>query len=154
MLLLNRLPLLKDEKIKMVKKINRFIKCLPPFFIVGLLIILYLNFFKSSCKNKQAIKYKLNNKNYCLLVADSPTKRGRGLMFYKKPVDFDGMIFIFPNKERLTFWNQNTYLDLDIYWLDSDKVVGISYLPSILKSKQIITVQSSSKVNKVIEIIK
>ena len=137
-----------------MKKINRFIKYLLPFFIVGLLIILYLNFFKSSCKNKQAIKYKLNNKSYCLLLADSPTKWSRGLMFYKKPVNFDGMIFIFPNKERLTFWNQNTYLDLDIYWLDNDKILGKSFLLSIEKSKETIYVSSPKPANKVVEIIK
>ena len=37
------------------------------------------------------------------------------------------MIFIFPDKERQTFWNKNTYLDLDIYWMNDDKVVGKSF---------------------------
>ena len=74
-------------------------------------------------------------------------------MFYKKPVDFDGMIFIFQNKEIRSFWNENTYLDLNLYWMDDNKVVGKSILPSILKSKEIITVNSGKKVNKVVEII-
>lgn len=87
-------------------------------------------------------------------MADSPTKRSRGLMFYKKPVNFDGMIFIFPDKERLTFWNQNTYLDMDIYWLDSDKVVGKSFLLSIEKSKEAIYISSPKPANKVVEIIR
>lgn len=138
----------------MVKKINRFIKYLFPFFIVGSLIILYLNFFKFSCKNKQVIRYKLENKNYCLLMADSPDEWTKGLMNIRKPVDFDGMIFVFPKKERLTFWNKNTYLGLDLYWLDDDKVMGISYLPSIEKSEEVVTVNSPEKANKVIEIIR
>jgi len=74
-------------------------------------------------------------------------------MFYKKPVDFDGMIFIFPDKDYRTFWNKNTYLDLDVYWLNDDKVVGKSFLPSILKSKKVVTVGSGEEVNRVVEII-
>ena len=75
-------------------------------------------------------------------------------MFYKKPVNFDGMIFIFPEKQMRTFWNKNTYMDLDIYWLNDEKVVNKSYLPSILKSKEIVTVNSEEKINRVVEIIK
>ena len=74
-------------------------------------------------------------------------------MFYKKPVNFDGMIFIFPEKQVRTFWNKNTYMDLDIYWMDDGKIIGKSLLPSILKTKKIITV-SSGKVNQVVEIIR
>jgi len=75
-------------------------------------------------------------------------------MFYKKPVNFDGMIFVFPDKEIRSFWNKNTYLDLDIYWLNDNKVVGKSYLPSIEKSKEVIIVESKVKINKVIELIR
>ena len=75
-------------------------------------------------------------------------------MFYKKPVDFDGMIFIFPDKQVRSFWNKNTYLDLDLYWMDGDKVVNKSYLPSILKSKDTVVVKSSGEVNRVVEIIR
>ena len=75
-------------------------------------------------------------------------------MFYRKPVDFDGMIFIFPDKEMRSFWNKNTYLDLDVYWLDNDEVVGKNYLPSIEKSKEVIAVESKVKINKVIELIR
>lgn len=78
-------------------------------------------------------------------------------MFYKSKKELggaDGMIFIFPEKDYRTFWNKNTYLDLDIYWIDDNKVVGKDYLPSILKSKEIVTVKSRVEVNKVVEIIR
>ena len=45
-------------------------------------------------------------------------------------------------------------MDLDIYWLNDEKVVNKSYLPSILKSKEIVTVNSEEKINRVVEIIK
>ncbi|MCS7183893.1 MAG: DUF192 domain-containing protein, partial [Patescibacteria group bacterium] len=89
-----------------------------------------------------------------LLIADEPVEWEKGLMFVKKPVDFDGMIFIFPDKQVRYFWNKNTLLDLDIYWLDDHKIIYKSYLPSILKTKNIKTMSPKIPVNRVIEIIR
>ena len=123
-------------------------------FLLFFLLIYYLFITNNNqCKNRSARIYKINDKNYCLLIGSSRTEWERGLMFYKKPVDFDGMIFIFPDKDYRTFWNKNTYLDLDVYWLNDDKVVGKSFLPSILKSKKVVTVGSGEEVNRVVEII-
>ncbi|MFA6513083.1 MAG: DUF192 domain-containing protein [Patescibacteria group bacterium] len=88
------------------------------------------------------------------MTADNQEEWESGLMFYKSPVDFDGMIFIFPSKEIKSFWNENTYLDLDLYWMDGDKVLGKSYLPSILKSKETVTVKSTVEIDRVAEIIR
>jgi len=120
------------------------------FFTV---VTCYFVFKNNNCQNNQAKKYSINNKNYCLLIADNQDEWEKGLMFYKKPLDFDGMIFIFPDKRVRSFWNKNTYLDLDLYWMDGETVVGKSYLPSISKSKKIVTVNSNEKVNRVVEII-
>lgn len=123
-------------------------------FLILLTIVFLLQKSRTNyCQNKSAIVYKLENKKYCLLVADSPDEWTKGLMNVRKPVDFDGMIFIFPDKQRQTFWNMNTYIDLDVYWLTDNKVVGKSYLLSIEKSKEIVTVNSGKKINKVVEII-
>ena len=119
-----------------------------------IVIVCYFVFKNNYCQNNQAKKYFINNKNYCLLTANNQDEWEKGLMFYKKPVNFDGMIFIFPEKQMRTFWNKNTYMDLDIYWLNDEKVVNKSYLPSILKSKEIVTVNSEEKINRVAEIIK
>ncbi|MEK7096850.1 MAG: DUF192 domain-containing protein, partial [Patescibacteria group bacterium] len=119
-----------------------------------IVIVCYFVFKNNYCQNNQAKKYFINNKNYCLLTANNQDEWEKGLMFYKKPVNFDGMIFIFPEKQMRTFWNKNTYMDLDIYWLNDEKVVNKSYLPSILKSKEIVTVNSEEKINRVVEIIK
>jgi len=75
-------------------------------------------------------------------------------MFVRNLRGIDGMIFTFNDKEIRSFWNKNTYLDLDLYWISDKKVVGQSYLPSIEKSKKITMVYSSSPVNKVIELVK
>jgi uncharacterized membrane protein (UPF0127 family) len=128
-------------------------KILIGIFILFVFVLLYFSFHKKS----PFLEYKLNNKTYKLLTAKDSAEWQKGLMFYKNKKDLngaDGMIFIFPKEELLTFWNENTYLDLEVYWLDNDKVVGKSFLPSILKSKNIITVNSGKEVNRVVEIVK
>lgn len=123
-----------------------------PFILA--VIIYYLLFFKNNpCFNKKAKIYQINKKDYCLLTASNQEQWEKGLMFYKKPVDFDGMIFIFPDKQIKSFWNKNTYLDLNVYWLEDNKVVGKSFLPSILKSKETTVIKSPKEINRVVEII-
>lgn len=100
--------------------------------------------------------YQLNGKKYQLLKAITPQEWQKGLMFYKSKKELkgaDGMIFIFPDNQVRSFWNINTYLDLDVYWLNDDNIVGKSYLPSIEKSKKIFIISSPKKVNKVVELV-
>jgi len=122
-------------------------------FLVIFILVAYLLVSRSSCQNKLAKIYSIDNKNYCLLTASNQKQWKRGLMFYKKSVNIDGMIFIFPNKDYRSFWNENTYLDLDVYWMDGDKILGKSFLPSINKSKTVITVDSPGEADRVVEII-
>lgn len=117
-------------------------------------VTVYLLITKKKCPNKQAKTYLINNNNYCLLTSTNQEQWEKGLMFYKKPVDFDGMIFIFPEKETRSFWNKNTYMDLDVYWMEGGTVAGKSYLPSILKSKEIVIIKSEKEVDRVVEIIR
>ena len=67
---------------------------------------------------------------------------------------YDGMIFLLPAKEIQSFWNKNTVTDLDLFWIDGQRVVGKTELPSIEKSKIIQTVTSPTAADKVIEIIR
>lgn len=127
------------------------------FLIITVLLILFLvknNSQTQQFKDYKSVDYVLENHRYNLLVADTQEKWERGLMFVRGKQSFDGMIFLFPQKEIKVFWNKNTVSDLDIYWIDGDKVVGKTVLPSIEKSKDIVYVNSGEKVDKVIEIIK
>ncbi len=102
---------------------------------------------------KNVISYKLEGKKYILLTARTPQEWQKGLMYVRKLNNADGVIFLFPDKQGRTFWNGNTFVDLYLYWLDDDKVVGRSFLPSVEKWG-IVTVSSPAPANKVIELIK
>lgn len=122
------------------------------FFLFLLFVFISLKIFF-----KQKFYYfKIENKKYKLLTATNPLQWQKGLMNYRKKSELngaDGMIFIFPQRQFLTFWNKNTYLDLNVYWIEDEKIIGKSFLPSIEKTKEIFTIQSPKPVNKVIEII-
>ncbi len=124
--------------------------------LIGLFLVLLLFFFIvfSQIFTSDTILYKLDGKSYNLLLSDSPEEQTRGLMYVKKLKDADGMIFIFSDKQLRSFWNKNTLVDLDVYWLEDDRIVGKSFLPSIEKSKSIKTVSSPKPVNKVVELIR
>jgi len=121
-------------------------------FLILIILIITAVFFNKK-NNKTILTYSLNKKQYKLLIADTPEKWEKGLMFFRKlDQGVDGMIFLFPDKQYRSFWNKNTYMDLDLYWFNDEKVVGKSFLPSIEKSKEIVVVNSSKPVNKVIEL--
>lgn len=109
---------------------------------------------RSQYKDFSVINYQLQSTNYRLLVADTAEKWEKGFMFFRKLEGVEGMIFLFPDKQPRIFWNKNTLMDLDLLWIDDDKVVGKSFLPSIERSKDIVTVNSPKPVNIVIEIPK
>lgn len=113
--------------------------------------------FFSSKKTSPFLEYNLNGKTYQLMTAETSSEWAKGLMDYKSKKELngaDGMIFIFPDRDYRQFWNQNTYLDLDVYWLDGEKVTGKSFLPSITKNKEVVVVESNAKADKVVEIVR
>lgn len=100
-------------------------------------------------------KYKsvnIEGKTYQLRTATNAAEWSRGLMFVEGKQDYDGMIFYFHDKTNRTFWNMNTLVDLDILWMDDDRVIGTSRLPSVRKSKQVTTVSSPGPANRVVEL--
>lgn len=129
------------------------------FVLSTIILIIMALYFKTSISEKKSngfatIDYKLDRKNLKLLVADTPEKWQRGLMNIRKLDGASGMIFLFPDKKVRTFWNKNTYMDLNLYWLTNDSIVGNDSLPSIEKSKDLVVVNSPGPVDKVIELIR
>ncbi len=57
------------------------------------------------------------------LVADTPAKQERGLMFVTELPENRGMIFIFDREQDQLFWMKNTLIDLDMVFIRADKTV-------------------------------
>ena len=56
----------------------------------------------------------------------TPKQHARGLMYVKEKLPVNsGMLFIYSRKTNSSFWMKNTYIDLDIVFMDENKkVVG------------------------------
>ncbi len=59
-------------------------------------------------------------------IADDVSERARGLMHRTALAENRGMLFVFPNEERLSFWMKNTLIPLSVAFMDSEgRIVDI-----------------------------
>jgi uncharacterized protein len=56
-------------------------------------------------------------------IAERATERMRGLMLREQMEENQGMLFLFPTEEPLSFWMKDTPLPLDIIFLGADRTV-------------------------------
>ncbi|MBV8252228.1 MAG: DUF192 domain-containing protein [Chitinophaga sp.] len=83
-------------------------------------------------------------------LAQTDQQREDGLMYRKSMSDDQGMLFIFPDMDERSFWMKNTYISLDIIYID-DKMEIVSIqkyatplsetsLPSFKKAQYVLEV--------------
>ncbi len=129
-----------------MKKIFRKTIILFVLFLFG--AFLYFNRL-----NFEIIEYELEGKKYKLYLADTQKKKEVGLMYKRRLNTVDGMLFVFDKKTKPVFYNKNTYLDLEIYWIDGSSVVFKSFLPSFKTARKIIYISAPVEVDKVVELV-
>ena len=90
-------------------------------------IYLIFNFFLISFYtfSNEKIDVSIYNKNitFNVEVAKTIEERRTGLMYRKKLLNNEGMLFIFPREKIIQLWMKNTYIPLDVIFISENKVI-------------------------------
>ena len=90
-------------------------------------IYLIFNFFLISFYtfSNEKIEVSIYNKNitFNVEVANTIEERRTGLMYRKKLLNNEGMLFIFPSEKIIKLWMKNTYIPLDVIFISENKVI-------------------------------
>ncbi len=63
---------------------------------------------------------ELKGERFSVELAETQEKQALGLMFRDSLPDDHGMLFIFPNEARRSFWMKNCRFPQDIFYFDSN----------------------------------
>lgn len=71
-------------------------------------------------------------------VANNEAETTQGLMFRQSMADTQGMLFLFDGMEPRSFWMKNTYIPLDIIFIDNQRrVVSVQKNAAILNERSL-----------------
>ena len=96
---------------------------------VVLILMFLVIIFANANTNTKTVKVRIHDKRYTFEIAETQEERQKGLMFRKKLDQNSGMLFIFDRTDYLTFYMKDTFIPLDIAFIDSDfTIVDIQQL--------------------------
>ncbi|MGD9129379.1 MAG: DUF192 domain-containing protein [Candidatus Woesebacteria bacterium] len=88
-------------------------------------------------EDHQLIKIKIAEHILTVEVVNTAESINQGLSGRDK-IGSDGMLFVFPEKEIVKFWMKEMRFDLDLVWMDDDKIVDITAnVPAPTKDMQL-----------------
>ena len=74
-------------------------------------------------KESNLVGITIGDKKYKVEIADTPEKQEKGLMGRKSLPENQGMLFIYDEPQDLSYWMKDTFISLDIIFIDDDMEV-------------------------------
>lgn len=72
-------------------------------------------------KKNEIIQISVDGHLLQVEIADTDAKRKTGLMYRKSLKENEGMLFVFPQADYLSFWMKNTLIPLSIAYFNQDR---------------------------------
>jgi uncharacterized membrane protein (UPF0127 family) len=136
-------------RLKLHNNLNRILQVGVVIFI-GVAVL--VNNRPSPGGEPEKVLLDIAGKTYTLLTARTSAVRTKGLSGIRELNTADGMIFYFDPPQKISFWNKNTYLDLELIWFRNGRIIGRDFLPSEGKDG-LISIESPSEVDAVVELV-
>jgi len=100
------------------------------FFVIGFILVAFRLFLGDRRERSGRIIHIVRDKEiiaeFVVEIANTPLKRARGLMFRDYLASDQGMLFIFPDQKKHSFWMKNTPVSLDIVFANNNwEIIGI-----------------------------
>jgi len=94
-------------------------------YLIFIFLFVFLFFIVMFSKKNNIVGDKVCFNDYCFLVeiADDSSERSKGLMGRESLDPDKGMLFIFDQESKHSFWMKNTLIPLDMIWINTDKEV-------------------------------
>ncbi len=102
-------------------KLSRFLILIPSLaIIVGIAFVMML----PTELEHESVEFsrdtiKIDDIELTVQVADTDHRRADGLMFQEELPFDEGMLFVFDDSKKRSFWMSNMQFSLDIIWIDS-----------------------------------
>ena len=93
------------------------------FKSIYLIFYLFLVSFYTFSNEKIGVSIYNKNITFNVEVAKTIEERRIGLMYRKKLLNNEGMLFIFPREKIIQLWMKNTYIPLDVIFISENKVI-------------------------------
>ena len=110
------------------------------FFILG---------FTELISKEFALVNSTNFSNLLVKIADDNNAKQKGLMHIKQLKTYNGMLFIYDAPQIVKFWMYNTFIPLDIIFIDDRNIIS-SIKEGVPMKKKLIS--SEIKISAVLEI--
>ena len=122
------------------------------YFIQFLLLIFFINslVYAGSFNNIKILKSNGEYIDYKVEIMSTPADQQRGLMFREKLNSNEGMLFLFDESKKASFWMKNTVISLDLIYIKENGLIDSIYQD--LKPMDLKKIQSKSKVRAALEI--
>jgi uncharacterized membrane protein (UPF0127 family) len=76
--------------------------------------------------------------NFKIWEADTPRREEQGMMFVREMDIHTGMLFMFPENQPVSMWMKNTYVSLDLLFLDAQGKINYIAASATPQSEAII----------------